>query len=1452
MPTTYRGLIWTAFARVCTLPIPDVLLHSLGGMTTPGKLRSSILNNNNIARRAWREKIAICILFLIVSCSLAVWLEFVSELFCDPEKTYDYDEVYGNGSRYVGINGKAVRPSKNMEMELMSEIQNHLGQDISPLFPTFLHLRRSSQGTYDDKTLQLCLSGREAQADAWLSYLLTNDPGYIFANTTLITCPNPAQLNISGSPCFLNSAQSLEVDMYGLKGDIVFDLKDISTKFNALPTPANPDARAYVVLNGNVLDLTSYFTMATNVVPVSTTTNSRAFAPDRLFLPLDLSIMLYVNLGKDMSDYFNGNVSSVFNDCLKTLFFKGVVSSAIPVGCSRINPAMWATMGIGLMYFLLKMNLANLSRMPFIQRLFFSSDPKFSSARPRSWPHTILMIPCCGESNETLKQTYESLARASYEDTKKLLLFVCDGVTQSVHDSKETHVLILEALGYSCTEEPAMQAYVSLGQNRRRLNYARVYSGFYETGRNRVPYMVVVKHGHPREHSSSSPGNISGGGNSGGRVPGNRGKRDSMIIVFGFLERCMNITNNRMTPLEYELFNQCYNVLGIDPRLFKYLLVTDADTQVHADVVQRLVLRLERDPKMIAISGHIRPANPEQNLTTMLQIFPLYLTLFSGLAYETFLKRVMTISSGLVMYKVWSDSPLLSPSSSPSKSSPSLSPSQPRSRSQSQSRSQSHSRSRNTSMERTQSKATSQQSIWPSRWPKLSDEIIPNKDPWDVEETQTSANSSMAEVRSSRPVHTTNISLCCIHPTVLRGFALQQASTMHTMNALLQGEDRCLAAVLLQSHPGCHLGFESEAIGYVTLPTDFLALQGSQTRSIRAIFYNLWRNQRVYWQRGLSYWLLSITELLDMIFYTPVIVYLYIIYVRFFLNLGLTYSIIAFCFTGLVIIHIIYFLLRRQFRYVLWFILYCLIAVPLFAIWFPLLAAWNSNNADKWYDVWAIRGYKSSRLHGIVDYPNPKDSEKDEEVPDEGELIPRMRLTEHEAFEARKSHQRNQTALDSKFVGFSSFANSRTSTETSAPSRRSESMYDGDSIITSPPNAQIRDGFHSSRMAATSGFRMAGSTVDGYGYGNQGRAEGFSSSGIGRRDATEVFKTGMLPPYRDHANSSVSNPFIDPVDNPFEDDYESALQSDKAYVMDETTYRNRNLGHRQSRSQSSYFTQGGQRSAGDQTPYASNIYSCAEDSVINGTVNSSGFTWMTSPYVLESASHSRAFSVDSVFPADVPVDRRSIRSTLSTTYSLASSNLSVDPEMSLETIQAGVIYSRMNSKDALQLREEQEQGRRAAMHGRVGLRIPRSSAHIGSNSSGSGSGSGSGTHGIGSGSGSGFSAAIRSRTPRPNFSQYSTYSHHRSNTVDTMDTITTNNTNPEQQQPLSSHEFFPLLRQQIRLYLDTADLDSTTRAQVKDHLFHMFGSRVHTDDETQAYIHQCIEETTLEYLDRIA
>ncbi|OAD68945.1 glycosyltransferase family 2 protein, partial [Phycomyces blakesleeanus NRRL 1555(-)] len=286
---------------------------------------------------------------------------------------------------------------------------------------------------------------------------------------------------------------------------------------------------------------------------------------------------------------------------------------------------------------------------------------------------------------------------------------------------------ILEALGYSSTEEPISRAYVSLGQNRRKINCAKVYSGFYETGRNRVPFMVVVKVGNAREASGT-------------RVPGNRGKRDSMVLVLGFLERCMNLASNRMTPLEYELFNQSYNVLGLDPRNFKYMLLTDADTQVQSDVVQKMVTRLENDRSMLAISGHIRPANPEENFVTMLQIFPLYLTMFSSLAYEACMGSVITVNGGFESYI-------------------SLSPKN-------------------------------------------------------------------------------NVRPCCIHPTVLRGFATPQADTLHMKNVLLLGEEQFFGIVLLRSHPHHRLGFEPEAIAYSTIPTNLFALQGLQSRNMRAAFHN--------------------------------------------------------------------------------------------------------------------------------------------------------------------------------------------------------------------------------------------------------------------------------------------------------------------------------------------------------------------------------------------------------------------------------------------------------------------------------------------------------------------------------------------------------------------------------------------------------------------------------------
>jgi chitin synthase len=72
--------------------------------------------------------------------------------------------------------------------------------------------------------------------------------------------------------------------------------------------------------------------------------------------------------------------------------------------------------------------------------------------------------------------------------------------------------------------------------------------------------MVVVKVGKPTERSK----------------PGNRGKRDSQILLMHYLNRVH--FDAPMSPLELEIYHQMRNVIGIDPAFYEYIFTVDADT----------------------------------------------------------------------------------------------------------------------------------------------------------------------------------------------------------------------------------------------------------------------------------------------------------------------------------------------------------------------------------------------------------------------------------------------------------------------------------------------------------------------------------------------------------------------------------------------------------------------------------------------------------------------------------------------------------------------------------------------------------------------------------------------------------------------------------------------------------------------------------------------------------
>ena len=64
-------------------------------------------------------------------------------------------------------------------------------------------------------------------------------------------------------------------------------------------------------------------------------------------------------------------------------------------------------------------------------------------------------------------------------------------------------------------------SFLSLGEDAKQHNMGKVFSGLYEIAGHVVPYLVVVKCGKPGEKSR----------------PGNRGKRDSQMVLMHFLNK---------------------------------------------------------------------------------------------------------------------------------------------------------------------------------------------------------------------------------------------------------------------------------------------------------------------------------------------------------------------------------------------------------------------------------------------------------------------------------------------------------------------------------------------------------------------------------------------------------------------------------------------------------------------------------------------------------------------------------------------------------------------------------------------------------------------------------------------------------------------------------------------------------------------------------------------------
>ncbi|KAI7818860.1 chitin synthase-domain-containing protein [Gamsiella multidivaricata] len=261
--------------------------------------------------------------------------------------------------------------------------------------------------------------------------------------------------------------------------------------------------------------------------------------------------------------------------------------------------------------------------------------------------HTLMLVTCYSEGMDGLRATCDSLANTSYPSSHKLLLIIADGIIRGENEDRTTPDVCLDMMTDFIVprEDVEPHSYIAIADGSKRHNMAKIYAGYYKYAddcempmeeRQKVPMVVIVKCGAPAEAHD--------------KKPGNRGKRDSQIILMSFLQKVM--FDERMTPLEYEFFNAFWNVTKVTPDFYELVLMVDADTKVYPDSLTRMVACMAQDPTVMGLCGETKIANKKESWVAMIQVFEYYISHHLSKAFESIFGGVTCLPGCFCMYRI--------------------------------------------------------------------------------------------------------------------------------------------------------------------------------------------------------------------------------------------------------------------------------------------------------------------------------------------------------------------------------------------------------------------------------------------------------------------------------------------------------------------------------------------------------------------------------------------------------------------------------------------------------------------------------------------------------------------------------------------------------------------------------------------------------------------------------
>ncbi|CCF58838.1 hypothetical protein KAFR_0F02410 [Kazachstania africana CBS 2517] len=260
--------------------------------------------------------------------------------------------------------------------------------------------------------------------------------------------------------------------------------------------------------------------------------------------------------------------------------------------------------------------------------------------------HTLCFVTCYSEDEHGLRTTLDSLATTDYPNSHKLLMIVCDGLVKGSGNDRSTPEIALSMMDDFVVDPQDVKpySYVAVTSGSKRHNMAKIYAGFYKYNdstvppemQQRVPVITIVKCGTPDEQGSAKPGN--------------RGKRDSQVILMSFLQK---ITfDERMTELEFQLLKNIWQITGLMADFYETVLMVDADTKVFPDSLTHMIAEMVKDQTIMGLCGETKIANKSESWVTAIQVFEYFISHHQSKAFESVFGSVTCLPGCFSLYRI--------------------------------------------------------------------------------------------------------------------------------------------------------------------------------------------------------------------------------------------------------------------------------------------------------------------------------------------------------------------------------------------------------------------------------------------------------------------------------------------------------------------------------------------------------------------------------------------------------------------------------------------------------------------------------------------------------------------------------------------------------------------------------------------------------------------------------